>query len=246
MLRALRACTLVVAVALSAAACTVKNTETPPLTGPSELGLSLALQAVPDVVIQDGESRAQIVVTARDPNSQPVRNLALRVEISYNSRLVDYGTLSPGRNIVTGSDGKAVVTYTPPKAQANSLDSDVVTILVTPLGTDYSTAVSRQVQVRLVSPGVIKGASGAFFSVTPESPKVGDLLAFDGSSSSTKAGRTIELYEWNFGDAHVHRHRDTAQTTHVYEKSGSFTVKLSITDSAGSVSSATRTVYVTE
>ena len=121
MLRALRACTLVVAVALSVAACTVKNTDTPPLAGPSELGLSLALQAVPDVVIQDGESRAQIVVTARDPNSQPVRNLALRVEISFQSRLVDYGTLSPGHNIVTGSDGKAVVTYTPPKAQANMI-----------------------------------------------------------------------------------------------------------------------------
>ncbi len=246
MLRALRACTLVVAAAVSVAACTVKDTEAPPLAGPSELGLSLALQAVPDVVIQDGESRSQIVVTARDPNSQPVRNLALRVEIWYNSRLVDYGTLSPGHNIVTGSDGKAVVAYTPPKAPANSLDSDIVTILVTPLGTDYGNAVSRHVQLRLVPPGVIKGASGAFFTLTPESPRVGDLLSFDGSSSSTRAGRTIDLYEWNFGDGHVHRHRDTAQTTHVYQKAGTFTVKLSITDSAGSVSSATRTVYVTE
>ncbi len=247
MVRAIRACTLVVAVALTAA-CTVKETEAPALTGPSELALSLSLQAVPDVVIQDGESRAQIVVTARDPNAQPVRNLALRAEVYYRSSLVDYGTLSPSRNIVTGSDGKAVVTYTPPAAPAQATDTgdNIVTILITPLGTDYASSVSRQVQIRLVPPGVIVAPTGALFTFSPVAPKVGNMVYFDGSLSTVPAGRTVKVYEWIFGDGDTKRIEGSAYATHDFVASGDFLVRLTITDSKGTKASVARTVKVTE
>ncbi len=247
MVRAFRACTLVVAVAL-AAACTVKETGAPPLTGPSEFGLSLSLQAVPDMVIQDGESRAQIVVTARDPNAQPVRNLALRAEIYYRSALVDYGTLSPSRNIVTGSDGKAVVTYTPPPAPAHATDTgdNVVTILITPLGTDYGNAIPRQVQIRLVPPGVIVAPTGALFTYSPGTPKVGDMVYFDGSLSTVPAGRTIKVYEWTFGDGDTKRIEGSAYATHDFVAAGEFLVRLTVTDSKGTKASVARSVKVIE
>jgi hypothetical protein len=247
MVRAFRACGVVVAVAL-AAACTVKDTQPPALAGPSELGLSLSVQAVPDVVIQDGESRTQVVVTARDPMAQPVRNLALRVEIYYRNTLVDYGTLAPGRNIVTGSDGKAMVTYTPPRAPAQSSDTgdNIVTILVTPLGTDYATAVPRQVQIRLVPPGVIIAPTGALFTWSPTSPTVGKLVYFDGSLSTAPAGRSLKVYEWDFGDGDHKRIEGSAQTTHDFVTAGDFLVRLTVTDSAGSRATVARSLKVIE
>lgn len=247
MARAFRACTLVVAVAL-VAACTVKNTDTPALTGPSELGLSLTLQAVPDVVIQDGESRAQVVVTARDPNAQPVRNLALRAEISHDSALGDYGTLAPSRNIVTGSDGKAIVTYTPPKAPLDLMDGggNIVTILITPFGTDYSTAVSRSVQIRLVPPSTVIPPSGALFTYWPASPKVDEEIHCDASLSTVARGRTISLYEWDFGDGHLEKHRDSANASHEFAAVGEYVVRLTITDNKGAKASVARTVKVVQ
>ena len=64
--------TLIVAAALLVGACTTKKTEPPDLSGPSELGTSLAIAANPDTLTQDGESRSTIVVTARNANGQPL------------------------------------------------------------------------------------------------------------------------------------------------------------------------------
>ena len=63
-----------------AGACTMKNQEAPPLTGPSELAQSIAISVSPDVLPQDGASQSFITVTARDANSQPIRNLTMRTE----------------------------------------------------------------------------------------------------------------------------------------------------------------------
>ena len=68
-----------VALAMAAASCTVKETEAPALSGPSELALALSLQATPDSILQDGVSQSSISIDARGPNNQPVRNLTLRV-----------------------------------------------------------------------------------------------------------------------------------------------------------------------
>ncbi|MCC7242391.1 MAG: hypothetical protein IT180_10745, partial [Acidobacteria bacterium] len=46
------------ALAAVAASCTVKDTDAPALAGPSELALSLSLQALPDSIYQDGSSQS--------------------------------------------------------------------------------------------------------------------------------------------------------------------------------------------
>src|SRR5688572_31149393 len=71
---------LPVAAAVALSGCTVKKTETPDPTGPSELGLSLQLQVTPDVLVMDGASQSTLTVTTRDSNGAIQPNVDVRVE----------------------------------------------------------------------------------------------------------------------------------------------------------------------
>ena len=133
--------TTLAAAGLALAACTMKKQEAPPLTGPSEFATSITIQAAPDVITQDGASQSLITITARDPFGQPLRNVTLRVETFVNGTRVDFGTLS-ARTVVTGSDGRATLTYTAPAGTVGGTDQ-VVEIAATPIGSDFNNAVAR-------------------------------------------------------------------------------------------------------
>ena len=72
-------------------------------------------------------------------------------------------------------------------------------------------------------------APTASFTTTPA--PAGSATAFDGSASSAPVG-TISTYAWNFGDGAVAT-TTTPTTTHPYAKAGTYTVRLTVTDSAG-------------
>lgn len=61
------------------AGCMVKNTEAPPLSGPSELGLALSLSATPDILPQDGWSQASVGIDARGPDGRAARAVSMRI-----------------------------------------------------------------------------------------------------------------------------------------------------------------------
>ena len=63
---------LLAAIATGVSGCGVDKQSAPPLTGPSELGLSLTLTATPDQVVRDGSSRSVVTVIARDGQNRPV------------------------------------------------------------------------------------------------------------------------------------------------------------------------------
>src|ERR1043165_8371466 len=105
--------TIVAAAALSA--CTVKQTEAPPVSGPSALALSVSIAATPDSILQDGASQSSVVVNAYGPDGRPRNGLAVRLSMVVNGVPQDFGTLS-ARTVVTGSDGKATTVYTAPPA----------------------------------------------------------------------------------------------------------------------------------
>jgi hypothetical protein len=86
--------TCVLVTAALAAGCTMSNTEAPPLAGPSEMSLSLAITANPDVLSLDGSSQTLVTVEARDTNAQPAANVPLRVEILADGQSVDFGGMS--------------------------------------------------------------------------------------------------------------------------------------------------------
>ena len=180
--------TLILILAAVCAACTVSKDTPPPLQGPSELGLSVTLFANPDVLSQDGASQSQIVIETRDANGQTAPNIAVRAEIVVSGTPVDFGTLS-ARSVVTGSDGRATLTYTAP-ASVSSVDTGtIVNIRITPSGTNQSNAVGRVVNIRLVPPGIIiAGGPIPKFTVTPATPTPFTDTLFDATTSLAAVG----------------------------------------------------------
>jgi hypothetical protein len=149
-----------------AAGCTMKETAAPDLTGPSGLGTSVKVSAAPDILPQDGRSTSQIVVEVRNASDEPVRDLAIRLDMLVPAdshdptsplQLRDVGKLST-KTPVTGSDGRAVVTYTAPLSapKNNTVREEIVlTITAIPIDGDFGGALARSVRLRLVPLGVI-------------------------------------------------------------------------------------------
>ena len=140
-----------VLVALVAYGCTLGGTNPPAVSGPSELGLAIALEAVPDILVQDGVSQASISVSARDPSGRAVSGLALWVDIVVGGEPQEVGRLSE-RQVETSADGRVAFTYTAPEAPHGTTTSTLVTVAVTPLTGDARAHVPRTVDIRLVPP----------------------------------------------------------------------------------------------
>jgi PKD repeat protein len=241
----------VVCASLAFAACTVKKTEQPPLSGPSEFALSLSMSATPDAISYDGGSQSAIRIAARGPDGRGIASLTMRVDTVVNGVAQDFGTLS-ARTIVTGSDGVASVVYTAPRKPAggntgtcNGLPGTCVTVVATPSGSNFEAANPQLVTIRLVPPGVIlppAGSPTAAFTFSPSPPSVAVPLIFDASSSSAGANSQITSYSWNFGDG-----TGTAEgqaVSHTFSNGGTFNVTLTVTNDRGLSDSDTQAVTV--
>jgi len=218
---------LVLALAAVASACTVSDTQPPPLSGPSEMSLSLTISANPDVLPLDGASQSQITIEARDSNGQPAANVPLRVEIVADGQSVDFGTIS-ARTLVTNSQGRATFTYTAPLSITGEIPN--LSLSITPTGTDASTHVRRTIAIRLVPPGVIANGPTPRFTFVPTNPGAFTDVRFDGSTSTGGLGAAITAYVWDFGDGTS----GTGVTpTHQYAAAGTYLVRLTVTDTSG-------------
>jgi PKD repeat protein len=69
-------------------------------------------------------------------------------------------------------------------------------------------------------------------------------VVFDASTSKAAQGQTITDYAWVFGDSATIFHVATKTTTHTYPGSGSFSVTLTVTDSAGRTGVTSKSVVV--
>jgi PKD repeat protein len=230
-----RAAVLVLAAALTGAACGVAGVSAPTPTGPSELGLSLEISATPDVISQDGVSTSRLSILARGPNGLPMSGVALRVDVlvpTDNGLVVaDYGKLSD-RWPTTGTDGRALVVYQAPPQPAPTVTTDTtVTLRVTPIGSNFANTVPRVVDVKLLRPGTIRPPTRMEpkFTFSPSSPKEHDSIFFDASSSLDPDGQIVS-YTWNWGDGSTGSGR---QTTHSYELAATYAVVLTVTDAYG-------------
>jgi PKD repeat protein len=81
----------------------------------------------------------------------------------------------------------------------------------------------------------------ANFTVSPAQVAVGQRVFFDGTVSTPPPGRTITRYSWNLGENTIVE-GPRVETT--YPRAGSYTVVLTVTDSAGATNSTTKTVTV--
>lgn len=220
-------------------ACTTKKTEPPPLSGPSGFGRALALSASPSVLPQDGHSTSVIEVRAYDGNNQPIRDLALRADIWVNGTITDFGRLSQ-KSISTGSDGRATVTYTAPPAVDNVDRQTLVSVAMTPLTGDAAGDTPRTVDIRLVPTGTVGGETQVpNFVVSPAAPQQLQTVTFD--ASDPNLDQHLVAYEWDFGDGSRGSGR---VASHQFREVGTYTVTLTVTDSAGRKGSRSRSVSV--
>jgi PKD repeat protein len=246
MVRAFRALALLLTVTL-AAACSVKDTPAPALSGPSELALSLTMAATPDILSLDGSSQSQVIVIARDASGKAVPNVSLRLDTSIGGAIIDYGTLS-SKTIVTGGDGRALALYTAPRASAVSEQpGTTLTVLATPVGSNYANSTARSVDIQLVAPGVITGPNDltVAFTFAPVSPTANETVVFTsptcvGTSTTDCTSASVTSWSWTFGDGGTASGKDV---THSFA-AGNYPVTLTVKDSLNHAVSTTKTVTV--
>jgi serine protease len=132
---------------------------------------------------------------------------------------------------------------TDPRVLLNTTDTGVLKVGL--MVTDASGATSTaETTIRVVSPPV------ASISPSTTSPVVGTTMTFDGSASSASAGRSIAKYRWAItsGSAVAEFSGGTAEASSsvVTKASGSFTVRLTVTDDLGAQSSVDRSIVVAD
>jgi PKD repeat protein len=87
--------------------------------------------------------------------------------------------------------------------------------------------------------------SGVDFSISPESPIVGQTVRFDPLTSTLPAGVSAQEYRWDFGNGQTtttSASSPVAQTS--YPTAGTFTVRLTIVDSQGRTTTRAKPVTV--
>jgi PKD repeat protein len=248
--RALMRWVIISAVAFVATSvgCTMKSQDTPPLTGPSELGTSITLRTQPEVLVQDGASQSLITITARDSNGKPKRDVSIISEIFVGGVHTDFGSLS-ARNLVTDANGEARLMYTAPALPAGPQvdNGTMVEIGATPLdrnGTGgFGNSLTRFASIRLIPPGIVVPPDGLqpAFTFTPSSPTDHQNVLFDASTSTAAPNNPIVSYSWNFGDGSTGNGR---QATHSFNTAGTYAVTLTVTDQYNRSASTTQSVDV--
>ncbi len=223
------------------------DAELDPFVGPSELSLSLTLSASPDVLALDGVSQSLLSILARDGAGQVLANVTLRLQIRFGGVLQDFGQLS-ARTLVTGSDGRALTTYTAPLTGAVDAEAEV-DIEVMPVGANYAGAVPRMLTIRLVPRGVVipPFVIGAGFRFTPSSPSGFQEVLFQTNCLSVNDTNcvtnptSVATYSWDFGDGAT---GSGPTATHAYATQSTFTAVLTVTDALDHSTSASRSVTV--
>jgi PKD repeat protein len=257
-MRALSSAATATLACLVLTACTVHQAEAPPAGGPSDLALSLRLEATPDTIGFDGGSQSAVRVTAFGPDGKPISGLTLRVDMAVDGVVQDFGSLS-ARSVVTDNNGVARVTFTSPVAPPNGnagtcsgLPGTCVQIVATPTSTTgFGTVSPSAVNIRLVPLGVIlppPTTPRPCITVSPGAPAANTPALFTGGTdvgttgvNCTTATSDIVSFEWNFGDGGTASGR---QVTHSFATAGAFVVTMTETNDRGIAASTTQSVTI--
>jgi PKD repeat protein len=233
--------------ALALSACTLSETATPDLTGPSTFATSVGVTANPDIVSlgQSATSPGQqslIIVTAFDAAGQPKANQAVRLDTVVNGQPSDCGQLSV-RSLTTGSDGRASAVFTAPGTPPNcpSFNSDgTVGVRATPVGSQASTAAASIVNIAMVLPTSTSTPGSLTANFTIASIAGVRNFQFNGTSS-VPSGAPIVQYSWSFTDGQVEL---GPIVEHDFGSAGTYLVTLTVKDSIEQVAFKTALVTV--
>ena len=220
-------------------ACTVNEVDVPPLSGPSSLARTILMIVDRDTLLQDGQQEAAIQLRAIVQPGQS-ENVRLHAQVFVDGVPQYFGTLS-NKSPITPT----TIFYRAPASTGQT--STTVSIVVTPTDSgDFKGETSRQVDIRLIPPGVILPVNPnliASFTFTPATPRVLDTVTFNASTTTNGGTACGQLcsYEWNFGDGTT----GSGQViTHQYRSISTFPVALTVTDQRGATAQTIQPVPV--
>ena len=251
----------VVACGLSFQGCGLDQVSIPgSLTGPSELGLSLRVLALPDVVVADGIQTSVIQAVLQDQNGKAVTGRGIVFTIMDEAgRTAEIGQLTSASGqrvfgsttINTGPNGIAQVVYTTPERRDFTADARIK-IGARPVGTDANGAPNWTVSLELRSaeprrfPQAGADTPTCSFVRAPNNPieKEGTVLRFTSTSSATSPNYIVR-YEWYFGDGTAAEGAEgLIDVQHPFTLAGTYTVTHVVTSNVGGQSVCTKTVVI--
>jgi hypothetical protein len=230
------------------------------LVGPSELGISLEMVAIPDILTADGIQTSVIRAVVRDSKGAPAPGKAIVFTIADElGRTAEIGTLTSdsGARVfgatsrTTNAQGIAQVVYTTPERRDFTADARIV-VGARPVGTDANGAPYTTLRIELRSaeprrfPQTTTGAPTCAFIWAPNNPVVreGSVLRFSSTSFVASPGYIVR-YEWYFGDGTT----AVGDEGHIeFQKgfpfAGTFTVTHIVTSNTGGQASCDATITV--
>ena len=198
-------------------------------------GLSSTATATVQLALSDNPPVPAISLT---PPSGPV-NLAVTADASASTDtdatpIASY-TFDFGDGTVVGPQAGATATHT-----YTSVGSYTVKVTVTDSAGLSSTATAAVQALPPDTPPV------AAITLTPTTGLVNLAVTANASGSTDTDATPIASYTFDFGDGSVLGPQAGATATHVYTRAGSYTVKVTVTDSSGLSSTASGLVSVTD
>ena len=232
------------------------------LVGPSELGISLEMLALPDIVVADGIQTSIIRVVVRDQNGKPLAGKPIVFSIAdEGGAIAEIGTLTSSTgarvygstSITSNAQGIANVVYTTPERRDFTADARIL-VYARPVGTDASSRSYNYVRLDLKSaePRRFPQGGGAAptcaFIWAPNGPlpyKEGTVLRFS-STASIASPNYIVRYEWYFGDGSGGETgaEGIIDVQHPFPNAGTFTITHVVTSNSGAQSQCTTAVTI--
>lgn|SRR5262245_3863227 len=137
------------ALAFAMNGCGLDTVDVPGLVGPSETGISLQMQANPDIVNADGVSQSIVRITVRDQNGRPAQGQQLLVSFDGDGFIVAgsvlVGPLQNAISVTTDTNGIAQVVYV-----AGTKAGSTVHVFAMPYNTDFNGRFEQSVQILLI------------------------------------------------------------------------------------------------
>ena len=236
----------VVMLAAAGIGCELAQQGAPPLSGPSEFGLSVTLLATPDRLTQDGVSTSTITAMVRNAEGQPAAAVPIQWTVTASDGRTFVEPSAPAS--VTDANGAATVQVTAPPAPSSIPTSPLrLMVSATPYSTDSSNAVARIVQLTLIPPaGTLPQNNNpvASFTMTPTTAMIQRTITVDASQTTDEGlicGDSC-TYAWDFADGGTAAGR---VATHAFGAAGTYNVRLTVTDPRGGVHVTSSPITIT-
>jgi PKD repeat protein len=219
-----RRSSVAVAVALLAnAACTVHESETPALTGPSTI---LPPAQTPTAVFTATPTPVNFNIPVTFDATTSCGGAVNGGTCSNSSAITKYAWDFGDGSVATGKT--AAHTY-----RASTQPSTTFNVTLTITNDRSLTASSTQAIVVAASP-----APAASFVISPTAPVVSQTVFFDANGSRPAAGHSIVEWDWDFGDGVIASGSNLPLTTHTYSIPATYTIALKVVDEVGQIGTA--------